>query len=579
VSDQDWQNAVLHDLGVQRSGLATPANPSEPVVSSEAAAAYAVQVHPPASVPLPPLPAEPDSSPGEPPPLAPLPEPYENGAQIHNGRPDLWSAGLTETEQSARQPLERFQSPLDPAQQPGEQSSDPWGIEPSPQPQAPPESDAGEVAWDSPAPDSQPAQETVEPPKRGFPSFWDQQGEQPQATQQQTPTQQEQEQVPSDQEHPDLAHPDLTFPELAHPSLGLSESEPRSTIQPDQEFQDEWRRHTGRQPSQGQQPQPAQRDQSQQTAMPAAPPSQGAQQPIDPRAFAADLLRKSRHGDPLMRRMGRGLSKAVGASAAQDARETADLADRIQRPVHTCRRIAVTSIRGGAGKTTMAGLTATVLTQYRQDRILAVDADSGLGSLPLRMGVQTTLSLQDLARSRPRSWEEATRFLAQSSSGLWILSNTSQGRIGAELELETFRTATGEISRYFSAIIIDCGAGLLPELQRGILAEAHAHALVTPATVDGALSARGALDWMASNGYGALLPRTVVILVTHSPHEDADLERARHMLSAGGVTVVHVPYDRHLASGTPIELSLTGEAARSAASRIAAEVFSRAVSV
>jgi MinD-like ATPase involved in chromosome partitioning or flagellar assembly len=221
---------------------------------------------------------------------------------------------------------------------------------------------------------------------------------------------------------------------------------------------------------------------------------------------------------------------------------------------------------------------ATMIAQVRQDRVLAADADSGLGSLPLRMGVQAELSLQDLARARPRSWDEAARFLAHSAEGLWVLSNTSRGRIGAELEIEAFRAATGEMSRYFAAIVIDCGAGLLPELQRGILGDSHAQVLVTPATVDGALSARGALDWMAGNGFSVLLPRTVVTLVTHTPHEDADLERAQHMLSAGGIPVVHVPYDRHLAGGTPIDLPMTGEAARNAATRIAAEVFGRAAS-
>jgi MinD-like ATPase involved in chromosome partitioning or flagellar assembly len=308
--------------------------------------------------------------------------------------------------------------------------------------------------------------------------------------------------------------------------------------------------------------------------VPAQPgPQQGAQW-----GQAEELLRNRRHGDPLMRRMGRGISKAVGVSAAQDARENDDLANRIRLPVPTCRRIAVTSIRGGAGKTTVAGLMATMITQIRQDRVLTADADSGLGSLPLRMGVQTDLSLQDLAKARPRSWEEAAPFLARSLDGLFVLSNTSRGRIGAELEIDAFRAATGAMSRYFSAIVIDCGAGLLPDLQRGILAEAHAQVLVTPATVDGALSARGALDWMAANGFGALLPRTVVTLVTHTPHEDADLERAHYMLSAGGIPVVHVPYDRHLAGGTPIEMPMIGEAARNAAIRIAAEVFSRAAS-
>jgi MinD-like ATPase involved in chromosome partitioning or flagellar assembly len=385
-------------------------------------------------------------------------------------------------------------------------------------------------------------------------------------------------------EYADLAHPDLVFPDLAHPSLGLSSAEPSVDVQADRSFQDAWERQPGHRSDQPRRPgapsrQPGGAPQAQPDQRAAQWTGQAQQAPPGPEAYADELLRNKRHGDPLLRRMGRGIGKVVGATAGQDARQSAEISGRILLPVPTCRRIAVTSIRGGAGKTTVAGLIATVLTRYRQDRVLAADADSGLGSLPLRMGVQPGRSLQDLARGHPRSWEEAARFLAQSADGLWVLSNTSGGRIGAELEIETFRSATGEMSRYFSAIIIDCGAGLLPELQRGILAESHAQVLVTPATADGALSARGALDWMAENGFGALLPRTVVALVTHTPHEDADLERAQHMLSAGDMTVVHVPYDRHLAGGTPIDLSMTSEAAQSAATWIAAEVFSRAASV
>jgi MinD-like ATPase involved in chromosome partitioning or flagellar assembly len=99
--------------------------------------------------------------------------------------------------------------------------------------------------------------------------------------------------------------------------------------------------------------------------------------------------------------------------------------------------------------------------------------------------------------------------------------------------------------------------------------------LVTPATVDGALSARSALDWFASNGHGDLLSRTVIALVTHSPHAYADIEQVQAMLSAGGTTVVHLPYDRQLATGTSIDLDRIGAASRTAATRIAADVFAR----
>jgi MinD-like ATPase involved in chromosome partitioning or flagellar assembly len=292
-----------------------------------------------------------------------------------------------------------------------------------------------------------------------------------------------------------------------------------------------------------------------------------------------DLVRRSAHGDPLVRRVSRGVRRAVGGAAANDVRKTADVEGLLGRPVPSCRQIAVTSIRGGAGKTTVAGLTATVLAQYRQDRVLAVDADSGLGSLPLRLGIGTERSLHDLASSHPRNFDEVSRYLARTADGLWVLSGTAGGQITHELDLATFQAAAGGMSRYFAAVVIDCGAGLLPELQRGILADAHSQVMVTPGTVDGALSARGALEWQARNGYQHLLTRTVIAFVTHTPHVDADLSRGAQMLSIGGLPVVHMPYDRHLAAGTAVESARIGQETRAAAIRVTIEAFARATSV
>ncbi|MBC6457973.1 MinD/ParA family protein [Actinomadura sp. HBU206391] len=287
-----------------------------------------------------------------------------------------------------------------------------------------------------------------------------------------------------------------------------------------------------------------------------------------------DFVRRNVHGDPLMRRMGHGVRKAVGASAAQNVRQLAEMAEWIRRPIASCRQIAVTSIRGGAGKTTVSALTAAMIADYRGDRVLAVDADAGLGSLPLRLKSPTERSLHDLARVRLNSFEETGQYLGRASESLWVLPATTAGRVSVDLELETFRAAIGNVTRYFSAAVIDCGAGL-GELQRGILTGVHGQIIVAQGTADGALSTRSTLEWMFGNGYGPLLSRTVIVLMTHSPHVDSDLERARHMLSAGGMPVVHVPYDRQLATGAAIDMTRISEGSRVAATRIAAEILAR----
>jgi MinD-like ATPase involved in chromosome partitioning or flagellar assembly len=295
-------------------------------------------------------------------------------------------------------------------------------------------------------------------------------------------------------------------------------------------------------------------------------------------AVPADaLMRKNPYGDRLMRRMGLGMRKVVGTTAANDIREMADLNGRLIRPVSTCRQIAMVSVRGGAGKTTLAALIATVIAEHRNDRVLAVDAETGFGSLPLRLGATPQKSVHDLASAHPRTWDESSSYLTQVAQRLWVLSGTTGGRLERELDLDTFRSAFGGLGRYFSASVIDCGAGILGDLQQGILATAHAQLLVTPATVDGAYSARSAVEWFQANGHAELLSRTVIALVTHTPHADADIEQLQTMLSAGGLTVTHLPYDRHLATGTALDMERIGAATRAAATRIAADVFSRTI--
>lgn len=273
------------------------------------------------------------------------------------------------------------------------------------------------------------------------------------------------------------------------------------------------------------------------------------------------------------------MRKVVGASAAGDLRELTGISERLRMPVPSCRRIAVTSIRGGAGKTTVAALLASVIAEHRDDRVLALDADSGIGSLPLRLGVHAERSMRDLAEASPRSWDQTAGFLARTGQGLWVLSGSARGQV-SELELETFQVAAGGVSRYFSAAVIDCGAGIVARLQRGVLAAAHAQVFVAPGTVDGAISARQTLGWFVGSGYEALLSRTVVALVAHSPHADgdADLDRARQVLSDGGLPVVVVPYDRHLATGTAITPDRVSGMVRTSATWIAAEVFARSLS-
>ncbi len=291
--------------------------------------------------------------------------------------------------------------------------------------------------------------------------------------------------------------------------------------------------------------------------------------------IADDLMRRMRHGDPLARRVGRGMRRAVGARAAQAVREQEAAAGILGQVVSSCRRIAVTSLRGGAGKTTVTALVARTIAAHRGDRTLVLDADPSLGSLPLRLGVNAERTYRGLT-TLP-NWEAAQSYLTQAGERLWVASASSSRALTTELSLPEFQTAQGEFSRYFGISLVDCGPGLTSDLHQGILASSHAQILIAPATADGALSTRSALDWFLRSPHAHLLQRTLVVLVTHSPHLDGDLNRSRALLAADGVPVIHLPYDRHLAAGTSVDPSLLAESSQATAVHLATAAFTRAI--
>lgn len=296
------------------------------------------------------------------------------------------------------------------------------------------------------------------------------------------------------------------------------------------------------------------------------PPGMGAGAP-PPEALAKNVA----HGDPIGRRMRR----MVGGGAAK---EMGRLAEQIRQPVPSPRRIAISSIRGGSGKTTIASLVSTVLAHYREDPVLVIDADPDLGSLALRLGVAPQRTLAELAEAPPpQTFEELVPYLVQHPSGLWVLTGTRRDQTSHQLSQAQYDAALEAASRFFAITVIDCGAGLLNELSFSVLDSANALSLVTGGTVDGALSANGALDWLSTNNHAQLIQRTLVTLVTHAPHQATDLGQARSMLQAHGCGVIELPYDRQLAAGTVLDPSRLAESTRITAMRIAATLLGSAL--
>ncbi|TYK43730.1 MinD/ParA family ATP-binding protein [Actinomadura decatromicini] len=534
MPDSGWQLGVLRELGASQRGFATfgsaAARPADAGWGAEAAQRSARQEAPTAAA------GAPDPEPLAAPPAAPVaPEPAAEAAQAQ--------AQVEQVEQPGPpQPYDPFP---DPPQQAPAEAAQPASYDPFP---------------DAPQPSAPEPTPTPATPER--PPLEQQRAAQaePAAQQPQQPQQQAVEaEVP-------LVNEEFSWEAAITPIGGGAPQAPGLPQAPGAEDQEQARDVSG-----GHAAPPVQTPG--QPNPPPAPPQQQHQHGAVP--MADEFVRKNQHGDAFVRRMGRGVRKAVGASG--QIRTQAEIAEYLRRPVGGYRQITVVSVRGGAGKTTMAALLATELARHRPDRVLAIDADAELGSLPLRLGVRSELSLFDLAAQQPRTFEEAAQYLKQTREGLWVLAATRGGRITGEFAFDTYQAAFSTVSRYIAAAVTDCSAGILTDLHRSLLGQSHSVVLVTPGTVDGALSARGALEWFSQGAQRGLLARTVIAMVSHAPQVGADLARAAQMLTAWGTPVVHVPYDRQIATGAAVDFSRLGEATHAAVGRIAYEAFARSL--
>ncbi|QFQ97523.1 hypothetical protein F9278_16345 [Streptomyces phaeolivaceus] len=295
---------------------------------------------------------------------------------------------------------------------------------------------------------------------------------------------------------------------------------------------------------------------------------------IDPRL--AHALGRPQHGESVARRTGRSIRK-LASSAARDVAEETRIARELQQPVTTGRVIAVTSIRGGVGKSTTAALLGRTFNHYRHDPVLTMEADATLGTLPVRMGADSVRwTAADLARilNPAMRLTDVTGYLVPVSDGGWLLPG-SQGRVGAPLDIRTYRTVTLALRRYFAVTVVDCET-LPGEVARTAMDTAHARVVVAPMTAEGVNGTRQVLDWLGQLPHSALAS-TVVALTAGSPDLTLDLRTAVAHLKEAGVHVVPLPYDRHLAQGGPIRTALLGQETREAAITLAAEVMTRAV--
>jgi MinD-like ATPase involved in chromosome partitioning or flagellar assembly len=233
-------------------------------------------------------------------------------------------------------------------------------------------------------------------------------------------------------------------------------------------------------------------------------------------------------------------------------------------------QLAVVSLKGGVGKTTVAALLGLALAEYRSDRVVALDSSPAGGTLADRLVDTPPAGIRDLIDrlEEVRTLADIERYTGV-VDGLHVLASDQDLARNVALNSVEYERVCLLLQRHFPIIVTDASTG--PALP-GALAMAHSVVVVGSLTVDGAGRADRTLDWLVAHGYRDAAARAVLVLDGDRASAGVDAPRLRAHFAARCRAVVELPHDPHLAQGGRIDAAALSPGARDAALELAALV-------
>ena len=230
----------------------------------------------------------------------------------------------------------------------------------------------------------------------------------------------------------------------------------------------------------------------------------------------------------------------------------------VEAPITTGRRIVILGTAGGAASTTVAALMAKLLGGIRQEPVIAVDATDRSGNLLRYLGASQTALLTDLMqqfRTQPvRTLPDSVKNAAACGNHVFAAGRADVPALAdAPIGLQEWTDVSSTLSRFMAVTVVDGGASPLSRHAAALLGTAHAVVLVSP----------------PGNPEAAKLASLQESLGTSFPdvHQVAVVVRSRQNHEAALSDGV-LPYDRHLASGSSLQLSRLGSRTRIAATEL-----------
>jgi len=243
-----------------------------------------------------------------------------------------------------------------------------------------------------------------------------------------------------------------------------------------------------------------------------------------------------------------------GRSDADSSRDA--MLVRVRRHLPGAHQIAVSSLKGGVGKTTVSAVLGLTLSEYRGDRVVALDANPDAGTLADRLTGETSMTVRQMLENIDSiDTLTAVSHYTSLAGRLQVLASEQDPAMSESFNRSEYERICAVLARFYNIIITDSGTGLVHSAMEGTLALADSLIVVGTPTVDGASRASKTLDWLVAHGYAEQVAEAVVVLCGDRVSPEIDQDRVRTHFESRTRAVVHIPQDPHLATGGRLDLS------------------------
>ncbi|WP_280317189.1 MinD/ParA family ATP-binding protein [Nocardia wallacei] len=247
----------------------------------------------------------------------------------------------------------------------------------------------------------------------------------------------------------------------------------------------------------------------------------------------------------------------LGLSPAEQ--RTEERRARIRRQLTSTYQIAVVSVKGGVGRTTVTAALGSTFASLRPDRVVAVDANPDFGDLPTRTRPHPYgLTLRDLVRAQNlEAFSAVHSFTSINEADLSVLASPWSTEAVEALSGPEYGNAVAVLRRHYNLVMVDCGTGVLDSVTGAVLQTSDAVVVVTPPTVGGVKGAVATLNWFAAHGLQHLIANSVVAIVhPQAAKPMVEVAQIEKLFATAQRPTFQLPYDEHLAEGGEVDLRL-----------------------